>query len=221
MATNNNQEQAMEATLQLIQNRMGMQPRGVVFTVNNQQIEKAILDYFRANKMDPAQRGIYVRAIWNAQAEREVRINHKNVIPLRVSCIVRANKNRNQFKGNDTRARIMRAIQRGLDEAQSDQVDMMVADDVNKTIQPFALLTKKNEVRWHQAKKHLMTCELDVYKVLEYVFSTDEMQRKPVIDILNWKVPKNNRSFVLNVLCMYKNDNFKSNHGDILDELYR
>lgn len=206
---NTSRNKGFEATAQLLKNRIGLQPKGAMFELNNVQVEDAILNYFGRNGIKTDD-DVYVRAIWNHEYDSVMyRGKDTGAVPFKVLVIakIKNNPKNKKMQGSGLLARIAR----NLASSASSQVELIGRDDLNRVVKALSVVNDHGDVNWHFAsrnamKKGIVSTELDFSKVMQLIFSVDEMNRRVLFDFLSVSTGKNNRSFVTRVLIQYVND---------------
>lgn len=213
---------ALEETLDLLKNRMNMQPKGCMFVVNSDKIEDCILDYFESHGVHTHDENVYVKVFWNHKYDSQMRTgrNDGNQMPFHAVVVTQMTKTKQYHAKN----RAMQAIYNNMDTSGKAMINLIDREELNKACASLGAHVDKKQgtVEWDFAgnKKQWVQCALSTEKILELIFALDEMKRKVNIDILSRNVNKKD-GFVMNVLVQYPNEKYKTSKFDVMKLIHR
>lgn len=211
----------------LINNRFGIIPDAVEFTLTNRVIQDMILDVFEEAGADTSQDVLNLRCQWNREFDsviREHKKDAKGIWPFYVEIAVRADSDSRKQPITPAQKVLRKLGQVVNDNDIKAQVNILNSEELNKAISTF---NSGNKIKWKYVsqRKGILKTRLDTMDVLNIGFSLDLDPAKRYsfdLDIINVlklgrKIDREPSKFAIIIRKGFRAKDFKSTKSSLFD----
>lgn len=216
-----------EKTVALLQNRMGIAPSAVSYTLTNEIIEDVVEKIFRDNGVDVDGENIAIRVVWNRKYDQVIKNKGKNadIPPFFVYVGVKLSKEEkkggkyNISGGGFANERLRALAAMTADAGKKVQFNMIGKDDLNNAV---AIFKNNDKIKWDIANKKagVMKADLDTDLVIAMALCLDTEEGQAY----QWNVDftsqphiygGDEQKFSITVTKEFRKQNFKKTKNDL------